>query len=173
MYKCKTALGTRHLALTARGACAGWYKAKSTTGRGVIAPGTINNFAALCVMNFEKTKYLPADISAHVVASAVCTQGPGATEPGSPQNPNEVVPSPPPPPGAFVQPTGATPRPAPSPHEIDPSQGMRLLTCSSTPGTAMFVSKLQKGNSTTSKCWPLLVLACLNRLFSALPVWGG
>jgi hypothetical protein len=122
---------------------AGWYKVKSTTGRGAIAPGTINNFAALCVMNYEKTKYLPADISAHVVASAVCTEGPGATEPGSPQNPNTLVPSPAPPPGAFgLEPTGATPSPAPSPPNIDPSQGMRLLFRSSITETAMVVSNL-------------------------------
>ena len=78
--------------------CTGWYSTRSEEGRGTIEPGTINSRASFCVRNYQKAKYLPADLNAHVVGVATCSAGPGASEAGTSQNVLDGVPPPPPPP---------------------------------------------------------------------------
>ena len=87
---------------------------------GRIAPGTTNDRAGFCVKNYDRAKYLPENINAHVVAVAVCTAGPGAAETGEPQNPvdDSTSPSPeeqPAPDSEFVQPDEPTPSAPTSP----------------------------------------------------------
>ena len=102
---------------------AGYYRGATIEGAGRVKPGTTNERIGFCVSSYDGSKYLPQDMNAHVVAIAVCTAGPGASEAGKPQNPIEPSPSPdvdiaptPPPPTQFEEPIpSSTPTPSPSP----------------------------------------------------------
>lgn len=80
----------------------------------------IDDSAQLCVRNYQKAKYLPADFSAHVVAYATCVAGPAKSAEPSVLNPNDVTITPPLAPVSPAQPVSGPAEPVSPPAEGTP-----------------------------------------------------
>lgn len=57
--------------------CAGWFLMQSSTNR-TIKGGQTVQLAGACIINYEGSRYLPADLSSHLSTVAHCTAGPAA-----------------------------------------------------------------------------------------------
>ena len=91
----------------------------------------VDDSSQLCIRNYQKAKYLPADFGAHVVAYATCVAGPAKSAEPSVLNPIDVTITPP-----LAPSFPAEPVPGPEPLvPTPPGETPPAVTPSGPPGT--------------------------------------